>query len=282
MRVVYQEKQERWQAFRDAEKQRRLDKAREQEMNRLNSIIAESRARREYTHSKFHHTLTVRSYHHAALTIQRAYRRVRLIRAAEAKLASVQLLRRNQARERAARVIQRRWRVHQQDTLYRAMHFVSIMTDPVVAVGQRVQSPPGECRSYEKGTSTTGLLIVCDCTDLIISFLGSPKRKRHETLPGGFKVFRPLTRDLLRGSSLPPNTSSRDSFSRPDLLNTRRQRAHVLRLGSGSGHAGGTRQAGNKVITLPTLFKQLPAMKPAHLSTTSTVINLPDIVSPRY
>ena len=100
--------------------------------------------------------LTVRSYHQAALIIQRAYRKMRGIRATEASLARRQEARQTRVRERAAAVIQRRWRAHQQEKLYRAMHFVSIMTGPVVAVGHRGQSPPAGSRSYEKGISITG------------------------------------------------------------------------------------------------------------------------------
>ena len=155
MRAVYQEKQQRWQAFRDAERQRRLDKAKQEEMNRLNGIIAESRARREYTLSKFQHTLTVRNYHQAAITIQRAFRRQRLIRCAKAKLSDMQEARRTRTIERAARVVQRSWRRYQQDKLYRALHFRSIMTGPVVALGTRTISPPG-LHSYQRGTSITG------------------------------------------------------------------------------------------------------------------------------
>lgn len=156
MRAIYQEKQKRWQMFRDAEQQRRVDRANEQEMNRLNTIIAESRARRKYTNSKFHHSLTVRSYHQAALTIQRAYRRMKLRRAVEAKLDQQLGVIRNKIRERAAQVIQTAWKTYQQHVLYKALYFTSIMTGPVVAISRRTQSPPG-VHSYERGISITGI-----------------------------------------------------------------------------------------------------------------------------
>ena len=158
LRVLYQEKQERWQAFRQAEQQRREDKARALEMDRLNAIIAESRARREYTQSKFQHSHTVRSYHQAALIIQRAYRRLLRARAVDDRLKERRERKRGRVRERAARVIQRNWRAYRQEKLFRAMNFVSVMTGPVVDVRQRGQSPPppGRFRSYQKGISITG------------------------------------------------------------------------------------------------------------------------------
>lgn len=159
MRAIYQEKQRRWQEFREAERQRRIDKASKQEMNHLNSIIAESKARREYTNSKFHRTLAVRSYHQAALVIQRAYRRMRLSNAVKSKLSRQQRDLRRRARERAARIIQRTWRDYRQNKLYKALHFMSIMTGPVIAVGRRTESPPpAGIQSYEKGISITGNL----------------------------------------------------------------------------------------------------------------------------
>ena len=155
MRAIYEDKQRRWKEFRDAERQRRIDKANQQEMNRLNAIIAESRARREYTNSKFQRTLTIRSYHQAALVIQRAFRRTRFSRAAKAMLIQQEeeLVRRR--REKAAIAIQKWLRLHQLHKLYKATHFRSIMTGPVVAVGRREGSPP-PLHSYERETAITG------------------------------------------------------------------------------------------------------------------------------
>lgn len=155
MRAIYQEKQKRWQQFRDAEKQRRIDKANVKEMNRLNNIIEESRARRAYTQAKFHQTLTVRSFHQAALVIQHAYRRMRLERGARTKLQRDQVAIVRRGREKAALVIQRAWRMHQQQKLYKEMHFMSIRAGPVISVDRRMESPPG-VHSYERGISITG------------------------------------------------------------------------------------------------------------------------------
>lgn len=155
MRATYQERQKRWQQFRELEKQRRKDKAHVMEMNRLNNIIKESRARREYTCSKFQQTLTVRSYHAAALVIQRAYRRVRKERAVRTRALELETLLVRKQRERAALVVQRVWRRYQQQKLFKAMHFMSIMAGPVIAVERRLPSPPG-AHSYEREISITG------------------------------------------------------------------------------------------------------------------------------
>lgn len=157
MRAIYQEKQQRWQQFREAENQCRMDKAKVKEINRLNKIIEDSRARREYTNSKFHQTLSVRSHHQASLIIQRAYRRMRRKRAARTRMLWQEAALVRRGRERAALVIQRAWRLHQQQKLFKAMHFMSIMAGPVIAVGpgRRAPSPPG-VHSYERGISITG------------------------------------------------------------------------------------------------------------------------------
>lgn len=155
MRVIYEEKQKKWVEFRAAEAQRRTDKANVKEINHLNGIIQDSRARREYAHSKFQQSLSVRSYHQAALVIQRAYRRMVESRARRAHTLRQQRAMVEREGERAALASQRFWRHHQQQKLYKGMHFMSIMSGPVVAVSRRVESPPG-VRSYQRGISITG------------------------------------------------------------------------------------------------------------------------------
>jgi hypothetical protein len=88
MRLVYEEKQREWEAFRAAESQRRIDKARQAELDRLAGIMAQSRARREYTQSKFRQTLSVRSHHQAATVIQRAFREMKSRRWWQEKVAA--------------------------------------------------------------------------------------------------------------------------------------------------------------------------------------------------
>ena len=156
MRLLYQEKQRKWYEFREAERQRRIIKADKEEMNRLNKIIADSKARREYHTSKFHHTLTVRSHYHAAITIQRAFKKMKLTRAINAKQSQMMENIRKRTRERAAQVIQMAWRRYQKHKIYRATNFVSIITGPVIDLGQRKGGPSG-IHSYERAISITGL-----------------------------------------------------------------------------------------------------------------------------
>ena len=155
MRAIYQEKQRRWQTFREAERQRRIDKAHQEEMNRLNDIIAESKARREYSNFKFQHSLIVRSHHEAALTIQRAYRRIKQIQSDKAKWCEQVDAVCEKVRERAARLIQKTWRHYHHHQLYKAMHYVPVMTGPVITFGKRVESPP-RLQSYARQISITG------------------------------------------------------------------------------------------------------------------------------
>lgn len=156
MRAMYEDKQRRWQEFRDAEKQRRIDKANQLELDRLNAIIAESRARRAYTNSKFERTLTIRSYHQAALVIQRAFRRTRFVRAARAKLAQQERELARRWRERAVIVVQRWWRKIQLHRAYKATHFQSIMTGPVIAMRRKGRGTSPPVHSYEREIAITG------------------------------------------------------------------------------------------------------------------------------
>ena len=161
IRALYQEAQDCWQQFRDAEERRRIEKANACEIDRLNSIIRESRARREHTASKFQQTQTVRAYHQAALVLQRAFRRTRRERAARARSLWAREIAEEGRRERAALIVQRAWRRWRQKRFYEAMHFVSIATGPVVALqgtrrgAESCQHPPG-AQHYQKAISITG------------------------------------------------------------------------------------------------------------------------------
>ncbi len=161
MRAVYEEKQKRWKEFRESERQRRIDKANAEELNRLNRIIAESRARREYSNSKFQHSSIIRSHYQAAVTIQRAFRKMISGKITEVRMLQHQQLIARRGREKAAIVIQRWWRKYWRCRVYKLLNFQSIMTGPVVALGNRTVSPSGVC-SYAKVTSITGLSISVD------------------------------------------------------------------------------------------------------------------------
>lgn len=156
MRSIYQEKQRHWQAFREAENQRRINKANEAEMCRLNGIVAESKARREHAVSQFQHRLMVRSHCQAAVTIQRAYRQMKQLKHAKSKEEQRFEDLRVRRRERAARVIQKAWRGYWQRKMYKTVHFVSIMTGPVLDTGRRLEHIATYNHSYQRGTSITG------------------------------------------------------------------------------------------------------------------------------
>ena len=160
MREIYEEKQRWWEEFRAAEAQRRVDKARQAELDRLAQIMAESRARREYTQSKFQQTLSVRSHHHAAIVIQRAFREMKTRRWWQERVQMRLRQERRRRQHRAAVRIQRSWRLYQQRKIYQAMHFKAIYTSPVVALPHpALEGSPGlmyEGPSYKRDISITG------------------------------------------------------------------------------------------------------------------------------
>ena len=160
MRDMFVEKQKQWAQFREAERQRRIDKANQEELHHLAAVLASSRVRHELTKAKFHQTLTVRSHYDAALIIQRAYRKMKkqrkLLRVRETVITTM----RKKKENGAAIIIQRAWRRYRQLKLYEFLHFKSIPTGPVlsslrshpqsVAISGSVQP------LYQKGTSITG------------------------------------------------------------------------------------------------------------------------------
>ena len=162
MREIYVEKQKRWQEFREAERQRRVDKAAQEELDRLAGILARSRARREYSHAKFQQMATIRSYYDAAVVIQRTFRRMKSMRSHLREQALKEEAQRRKMANKAAHIIQKAWRRYKQYKLYQAMHFKSIMTGPVIALPARpkVPSPPyGQVKgipSYERAIFITG------------------------------------------------------------------------------------------------------------------------------
>ena len=162
MREIYEEKQKRWQEFREAERQRRVDKTTQEELDRLADILARSRARREYSHAKFQQMVTIRSYYDAAVVIQRTFRRMKSMRSHLREQALKEEAQRMKKANKAACIIQNAWRSYKQYKLYQAMHFKSIMTSPIIALPARpkVPSPPhGQIKgvpSYERTTFITG------------------------------------------------------------------------------------------------------------------------------
>ena len=163
MRDRYYEKQRRWHEFRVAERQRRIDKANQEELNYFAGVIADSQARRQYSTLKFKYTTTVRSYHQAAVTIQRAFRRMKVRKSWQKKVAEREEKVRRKREERAARVIQKAWRLYKQYQLYQALNFKSVLTSPVITLTRRQQSDTATATSvhtYEQDISITGELHV--------------------------------------------------------------------------------------------------------------------------
>ena len=159
MRDMYYERQRRWHEFRAAERQRRMEKACQEELDYYSGVIADSQARRHYATSKFHYMTTVRAHHQAAVIIQRAYRRMRVRKSWMKKVAEREERTKRLRESRAARVIQRAWRTYKQYRLYVALNFKSVMTSPVITLSKRHPSPAAlsAVNTYEQSTSITGV-----------------------------------------------------------------------------------------------------------------------------
>ena len=192
MREIYEEKQRWWERFRAEEKQRRIDKARQAELDHLTAVIAQSRARREYSQAKISQSLTVRSYHHATVVIQRAFRAMKSRRwwqeKEQARFESEQRMRQN----KAARKIQRAWKIYRQYKIYQATHYKSVYTSPVVNLSNpKAMTWTGSEPSYKRDTSITGRVKNCKTFLMMFIFIvGYHRRKVHQTLRGGFRVPR--------------------------------------------------------------------------------------------
>ena len=158
MRDRYNDKQRRWQEFREAERLRRIDKSNQEELDYYSGVIAESQARRQYATLKFKYMTTVRSHHQAAVVIQRAFRRMKARRAWQKKVTEREETLRRIREQRAARIIQRAWRMYRQYKLYVALNFKSVLTSPVIALGRRRTSLDTlrDVNTYEQSTSITG------------------------------------------------------------------------------------------------------------------------------
>ena len=159
MREIYAKKQKLWQQFREAERQRRIDKANQEELDRLAGILAKSRARREYTEMKFYQTNTIRSYYNAAVVIQRAFRRAKHRKSWLRMRTVAEEVRRRMMENKAACIIQKAWRQYRQQRLYEALHFKSILTGPVITLASHPSSFPGRqesIQSYQRNISITG------------------------------------------------------------------------------------------------------------------------------
>lgn len=158
MRDHYLEKQKKWQEFREAEHNRRIEKAKREELDHYASIMAKSKARRDYTVRKFHQTHTVHFYNEAAKTIQRAFRRMK----AHHTVAEMQAIRERKLRHRiedkAAKAIQRAWRQYQHYKLFQALNYKRVSTSAVITLKRQPTNTKfsKDVISYQKEISITG------------------------------------------------------------------------------------------------------------------------------
>ena len=169
MREMYLVKQQRWKEFREAERQRRIDKQNQQQLDYFSGVIAESKARREYSTARFQMTNTIRSHYDAAVIIQRRYRQWKKEQLQEERERFWVKRGRRMEEERAVRLIQKAWRECKQHKLYKALHFKSIMTSPIIALRDKpsgLSRNLGTMHSYEQNISITGThqIIFCVCS----------------------------------------------------------------------------------------------------------------------
>ena len=157
MKELYDSRQERWKEFRDKEAQRRAKKAAEQEKERLAGVLASSRARKEQVLRKFAQTATVHRSHHAATTIQRAFRAMKSRNSWRERQRKREEKIRAEREEWAAGVIQRAWGGYRAHKEFRALNYRAVATCPVIG-GSSLRHKEVEAtgHSYERAISVTG------------------------------------------------------------------------------------------------------------------------------
>ena len=156
MREIQQKIQNDWAAFREAERQRRIDKANKQEEDRLAAILAASKARRNYHNTKYSQTNTVRSYIMAVIAIQKWYKKTKKHKRLRQQQLVEKIAYEAERRNRAAIVIQKQWKKYCLLKQYHAMHYRPITTNPVILPHRQAHSST-EQHSYQRRTSVTGM-----------------------------------------------------------------------------------------------------------------------------
>ena len=170
MREIYLEKQRNWELFRQAEQQRRIDKTRQEKMDYMNKVLRGKQERRLYCAEQFRYTTSVRSHYHAAIIIQRCYRRYKWRKDCWRKMAEARCLR-DRAKERfAASVIQNAWKKYKEWKKFEKTYMCPIYTSPIVRISERQLPELNEkgLKSYERSTLTSGLTISLACVHHII------------------------------------------------------------------------------------------------------------------
>ena len=159
MRELYAERQNNWEMFRQAEKQRRIDKAQQEKMDYMNGILLGKDERRQYHIEQFQYTNNVRSHFQAASIIQKAYRQYRERKNWWKRVKEAGLARDRAKKSFAAGVIQCSWRKHKDWKKFEATYMCSVHTNPVVQLSKRplfeLASDKG-LKSYERSTLTSG------------------------------------------------------------------------------------------------------------------------------
>ncbi len=161
MRELYLEKQRNWELFRQAENQRRIDKAHREKMDYLNGVLQGKYERRQYFIEQFQYTASVRSHCHAAIIIQRCYRKYRWRRDGWRKMAEARHIRERAKECFAASVIQNAWKKYKEWKKFEKTYMCPIYTSPIVRINERpLPEINGKgLKSYERSTLTSGLQI---------------------------------------------------------------------------------------------------------------------------
>ena len=162
MREIQQKSQEQWVAFREAERQRRIDKANKLEADRLAAILAESKARRNYHNSKYSQTITIRSHFTAAIAIQRWYKKVKKRKALLRQQEAARIAYETEQRNRAAVIIQKWWKKLLLLRQYHTLLYRPIPTSPVVLPYRQSSQSSTNQLSYLRKTSVTGNIKVME------------------------------------------------------------------------------------------------------------------------
>ena len=160
MREVYIEKQKNWKLFRQAEKQRRIDKAHQEKMDYMNGVLKGKQERREHFEEHFQHTANIRSHFQAASLIQRTYRQYRERKSWWKRMEEARFTRNRVKEMLAASIIQNTWRRYNKWKRFEATHMYSVYTSPVVQLAKRPLPSQlmssKETKSYERSTITSG------------------------------------------------------------------------------------------------------------------------------
>ena len=161
MRKMHIQKQENWKKFREAEQQRRIDKAYQEKMDYMNGILKEKQERRQHFIEHFQYTNSVRSHFQAASVIQRSYKRYRERINWWKRVKCARDVRDKVKVTFAASVIQNSWRRYKKWKQFETTYMCSVRTDPVVQLSKRPMLPKlssKETKSYERSTMTSGKL----------------------------------------------------------------------------------------------------------------------------